>query len=196
MCGRYYVDFDELPEAIAEEWGLDVHGAGTITMAGASDITPGTVAPALLRDGRGFVMKPMRWGFEGPEVGLVINARVETIREKPMYRAIQSGQRCVLPAFHYYEWRGGDRQKYEIGLTDRPMFFLAGLYRIGRQSTEFVVLTQPPLQPITPIHNRMPLLLDSVPALKAWLDGGDARFLDEARLRIAASGPEQLQMML
>ena len=39
MCGRYDVDFDELPEAIAEEWGLDVHGAETITMEDLGDLS-------------------------------------------------------------------------------------------------------------------------------------------------------------
>ena len=196
MCGRYYVDFDALPDILAEEWGLELHETGMLSMKGRSDICPGSQAPALLRDGRGLSIKPMKWGFEGPEGGLVINARVETIEQKPMYRGIQRRQRCALPAFHYYEWRGGDRQKFEIGLSKKPAFFLAGLYRIGREGSEFVVLTQPPLKPITPIHNRMPLLLDSAAALEAWLGGGNALFSDEAHLRVAASGPEQLQMTL
>ena len=193
MCGRYFVDFDELPDALAEEWGLEYHEA--LSERGRRDICPGATAPALLKDGAGLSMREMKWGFGKPEGGLVINARVETIAQKPMYRGIQQRQRCALPAFHYYEWRGGDRQKFEIGLA-RPVFFLAGLYRIGREGTEFVVLTQPPLKPITPIHDRMPLLLDDQAALRAWLGGSDSTFTGAQRLRIAASGPEQLRMRL
>lgn len=193
MCGRYFVDFDALSDVLAEDWGIVYHEAQSHRQG---DICPGMTAPALLQDGAGLSVKDMKWGFGRAEGGLVINARVETIATKPMYRGIQQRQRCALPAFHYYEWRGGDRQKFEIGLSTRSMFFLAGLYRIGREGTEFVVLTQPPLKPITPIHDRMPLLLDSPAALRTWLGGREIRFGDEDRLRIAASGPEQLQMKL
>ena len=193
MCGRYFVDFDELPDALAGEWGLEYRES--MSARGQRDICPGMTAPALLQDG-GLSMKEMKWGFGKPEGGLVINARVETIALKPMYRGIQQRQRCALPAFHYYEWRGGDRQKFEIGLAKKPLFFLAGLYRIGREGTEFVVLTQPPLTPVTPIHDRMPLLLDEPSALRAWLGGSNMTFTGADRLRIAASGPEQLRMPL
>ena len=71
---------------------------------------------------------------------------------------------------------------------------MAGLYRSGRAGREFVILTQEPVQAIAPIHNRMPLLLDSRASLDQWLSGAMPLFRASEALDVEADGPEQLQM--
>ena len=71
---------------------------------------------------------------------------------------------------------------------------MAGLYRIGGHGREFVILTQPPVSVIAPIHNRMPLLMDSRDALRCWLSGEMPLFQASEALEVAPDGPEQLRM--
>ncbi len=186
MCGRYYLNPRDLveyaPKGLYPEQALD----------GGTDVCPGMEAPALVGDDGASEARRMRWGFARPEGGLVINARVETIGERPMFRALARERRCALPAARYYEWRRSDRQKFDISLPER--FWLAGLWRIGGDGPEFVVLTQPPVDAITPIHNRMPLLLPDRDALERWFGGEVPLYDGSAALNIHAVGPEQLAM--
>lgn len=189
MCGRYFMDADDVREYAADIDSLNRDPSGGV------DICPGMEAPALVSEGGETAIRAMRWGFEKPtSSGLVINARVETIAEKPMFRALAQDQRCAMPASRYYEWRASDRQKYEISLSDSRRFWLAGLWRVGMGGAQFVVLTQPPVDAIVPVHNRMPLLLPDADAMKRWLAGETRLFANSAALHVAAEGPEQLAM--
>ena len=186
MCGRYFMGEDDVREYAADIAQMNRRPDG------GADICPGMQAPAIL--GGDAAIKRMRWGFERPQGGLVINARVETIGEKPMFRALARTQRCAMPARGYYEWRRSDRQKFDIALADARRFWLAGLWRAGGDGMEFVVLTQPPVDAVAPVHNRMPLLLPDADALGRWLAGETPLYAESAALRVAAQGPEQLMM--
>ena len=111
-----------------------------------------------------------------------------------MFRGLVRDQRCAMPATRYFEWRRSDRQKFAIDLLGADLFWLAGLWRVGGAGQEFVVLTQPPVAAIEPVHNRMPLLLTDADALGRWLAGETRLYNDSAALRVAAEGPEQLMM--
>lgn len=184
MCGRYFIS-DEALEA------YDVKALNRET--GGSEIRPGMEAPVVLAPDAGNAAA-MRWGFERERGGLVINARVETMGDKPLFRGLADGQRCAMPASRYYEWRRADRQKFAIDLTAAGLFWLAGLWRAGGAGREFVVLTQAPVASIVPVHNRMPLILADRRALERWFGGETPLFSDSRAIRIAAEGPEQLQM--
>ena len=188
MCGRYFMDADDV-----REYAADIAFENRALTEG-TDICPGMDAPALVKSGEDTAPRRMRWGFAKPQGGLVINARVETIGEKPMFRALARDQRCAMPASRYYEWRRTDRQKFDISMIDSRRFWLAGLWRLGAAGPEFVVLTQPPVDAIMPVHNRMPLLLTDADALGRWLAGETRLYNDSAALRVAAEGPEQLMM--
>ena len=191
MCGRYFYSPSDLRRELP---GLLLQAEREVLSGdGARDICPGSDAPVIVGDNGGYALEDMRWGFEVAG-GMVINARSETIGEKPMFKPLSAGQRCAIPASGYYEWRRRDRQKYTVTLREKPLFFMAGLYRIGVKGREFVILTQPPVSAITPIHNRMPLLLDSREALRSWLGGAMPQFGASEALSIATEGPEQLQM--
>ena len=186
MCGRYYMDPDDV-----REYAADANFDEAAKRRG-TDIAPGMDAPAIVDADSEPRARIMRWGFERESGGLVINARVETMGERGMFKGLARRQRCALPASKYYEWRRGDRQKFDISLPGR--FFIAGLWRIGGDGPEFVVLTQPPVPAIEPVHNRMPLLLPTVDAMRRWLAGETPLYSDSAALRVHADGPEQMAM--
>ena len=191
MCGRYFIASDDDGELELES---AIEDAAVISEN--RDICPGMEAPALVLEGDKLSSRHMRWGFERPAGGLIINARVETISERPTFRALAATQRCALPAAGYYEWRRSDRQKYSIALADRRRFWLAGLYRLGGAGVEFVVLTQTPVPTIERVHNRMPLLLPGPDFARRWLAGETPLFRDDSRIRLMSEGPEQLSMAL
>lgn len=195
MCGRYFVEGEALSAEAFDGYAAYLESMPGGMTPGEADLRPGDEAPALCASGDGMRLDRMRWGFALPDGRRIINARVETMEQKPMFRNLAKEQRCALPATRYYEWRRSDRQRFRIALESTRLFYLAGLYRIGTEGREFVVLTQPPTPRLARIHNRMPVLLGSRHVLEGWFSGDAPLFDDEDRLRIDADGPEQLQML-
>ena len=91
------------------------------------------------------------WGFEAES--LVINARFETLWERPMFRDLADSNRCLIPADGFYEWKG--RQPYYFQLPDKTLFAFAGLWR----DTRCVVITRAADRNMQGIHNRMPVII-------------------------------------
>lgn len=133
----------------------------------------------------------LHWGLiphwaKDPKIGArMINARAETITQKPAYKAAMRRRRCLLPADGFFEWRseGGRKQPYFIDLRDDGLFAFAGLWESwegpDHSSIEScTLLTTEPNELIRPIHNRMPVLLPPE-AYDLWLDPAEQ---DPARL--------------
>ncbi|MGN0709419.1 MAG: SOS response-associated peptidase, partial [Anaerovoracaceae bacterium] len=113
--------------------------------------------------GGGLRWKNMKWGFSydggaGGRSGLVINARSETIFQKKMFRESALERRCVIPARSFYEW-DRDRKKVEFSNADGSVIFLAGLYRDIESGGDFVVITRDADSSVSPVHDRMPLVI-------------------------------------
>jgi putative SOS response-associated peptidase YedK len=124
----------------------------------------------------------MRWGFQpvwrgadqkGPAP---INARAETLLERPLFRSSLPRRRCLIPADGFYEWqpRPGSRTKqpYYIRLRDGSLFAFAGLYTDGPSGIEdasCTIITTAANDLMAPIHDRMPVILPRE-AEAAWLD--------------------------
>lgn len=95
-----------------------------------------------------------------------INARAETLAEKPMFRGLLKHNRCLIPASGFYEWRqdGSRKQPYYLHLKDVPLFAFAGLYEIwhdagGAAFPTYTIITTEANELVNPIHNRMPVIL-------------------------------------
>ncbi len=195
MCGRYR--FAEEKDARAIRLILEMLRAvegGERVVPG--DICPTMYAPAFMkRDGKLF-LGVLKWGFAGKQ-GLLINARAETMWDKPSFREAALKGRCVLPASGYYEWRRGDGQKYSISDADGNAIYMAGL---AREDGTFIVVTAPSEgSAVDAVHDRMPLLLPDREAVDEWLgDARSARMLTEqrpeARIALHAEGAEQMAM--
>jgi putative SOS response-associated peptidase YedK len=131
----------------------------------------------------------MRWGLVpswAPEVSVgsqLINARVETVHEKPAFRRAFVARRCLLPADGYYEWFGtvrGSRQPFFIRPRDGGVLAMAGLYEIWHDATKplddpdallwsCAVLTTVAEDTLGHLHDRMPLLVGR-DRYGQWLD--------------------------
>lgn len=175
MCGRYLLDLlDPQCEELLKAYQLILK---------SDDPTPsekrpseGVLTYAVGADGQ-FRLAVTRWGFSRKDSKqLLINARSETLLEKPTFNPHFSAHRCVFPMTGFYEW-DEKKQRYLFSATDGKLLFAAGLYRPTEDQIESVILTTAPNQLVAPIHDRMPLLL-SAEEIRTWLtDSKKARQL-------------------
>ena len=106
----------------------------------------------------------------------MINARAETITEKPSYRRLIESNRCLIPADGFYEWRreGNGKVPVWFHLKNKQPFAFAGLWDMwrdvdGEALHTFTIITTGPNALLRRIHNRMPVICDKLQA-KQWLD--------------------------
>lgn len=126
----------------------------------------------------------LRWGLvpywaDDPKIGnRMINARSEGVADKPAYRSSFRKQRCLIPTDGFYEWKkeGKLKQPYHIRRKDRRPFAFAGLWSRWRPKQggaepldTFTILTTDSNELIRPLHDRMPVILDSA-SFDLWLD--------------------------
>jgi putative SOS response-associated peptidase YedK len=115
-------------------------------------------------------LRPMRWGFlphwYKTETGgpLLINARAETIAEKPAFKAACRERRCLIPATGFYEWTkdaDGNRLPWYIHPTEGDLIAFAGVWqdweRDGVAHTTCAIVTTAANKPMSAIHHRMPV---------------------------------------
>lgn len=126
-----------------------------------------------------------RWGLvpswaKDPKIGYkMINARAETVHEKPAFRAAFRRRRCLVPADGFFEWHklDGGKQPMFIHLADRALFAFAGLWEVW-QSPEgdtlhtCTLITTEPNDLMATIHDRMPVIV-SPSAYADWLHAED-----------------------
>jgi len=103
----------------------------------------------------------VRWGIDGRKGGL-FNIRSETAITRPYYHRLLLGQRILVPASHFYEWRtvGGRRMPIAISREDGKVLNLAGLLGTWEGRLAATILTTVPNGDIVPLHNRMPVVLN------------------------------------
>lgn len=110
----------------------------------------------------------LRWGFQVNGIDrLIINARQETLNERPLFKPLLAHNRCLIPADGFYEWKG--KTPYYFHLPDRRLFGLAGLWKEDR----CVVITRTANASMQSIHDRMPLILP-IDSWDEWLNNGSA----------------------
>jgi putative SOS response-associated peptidase YedK len=104
----------------------------------------------------------------------MINARTDTVTEKPAFRNAFKQRRCLIPADGFYEWKkiGADKQPYRILLKDQLIFSMAGLWESwtnpeGEEVKSCTIITTEPNELM--VHDRMPMII-SVEDEKKWLD--------------------------
>ena len=107
----------------------------------------------------------MRWGFTRYDgKGSIINARSETVTEKPMFQKAMRERKCLIPASWYFEWKAigaGKKQKHAISLPGQNAIYMAGIYREEKDIDlpVFVILTREASASVSSVHNRMPVIL-------------------------------------
>ena len=171
MCGRFYVDEGTAKEIERVIRGVDLR----IQKMRTGDIYPSQPAGILTCHSRqknplsagsaaenspALELNEMHWGFlQYQKKGLLINARAETALERRTFRESVLHRRCVIPARHFYEW-DSDKNKVIFFREDRPVLFMAGFYNRFQDDERFIILTTQANASVSPVHNRMPLVLD------------------------------------
>jgi len=176
MCGRFALH--ARPEVIALQFGL----AAPPVLAPRYNVAPGTRVLVVANGGR-LRAESWLWGLVAPwakgatgEKG-VINARAESVAEKPMFRVAFRRQRCLVPASGYYEWQvvAGRKQPWYIRPADAPLFGLAGIYTLHRSEEgdagTVAILTTVANASTRDIHERMPVIVGPEDYSR-WLDPG------------------------
>ncbi|MBO4288692.1 MAG: SOS response-associated peptidase [Lachnospiraceae bacterium] len=163
MCCRYFVYHGGAEEirGLLDPWEREVE---LIT----GEVRPSDKASVLLLERDRLCARPMRWGFLSPKgKGLLINARSETAAQKYSFADSFARRRCIIPAHRFYEW---DAAKNKVGFTvpDRPLIFMAGLFKDFEDGRRFTVLTTGANASMAPVHDRMPLIFDAE-QMDAWL---------------------------
>ncbi|NBC46671.1 MAG: hypothetical protein GVY22_01500 [Gammaproteobacteria bacterium] len=181
MCGRFAQYSD--PEVIARHFDLetDLQPEPRYNLAPTQPV----LAVRLGEDGQRELTR-LRWGLvpfwsDGPDNRYsMINARAETVANKPAYRAAFAKRRCLIPADAFYEWQPGERAKtpYAIRRKDQQVFAMAGLWEHWEgeegsviESCTIIVTEGNAL--LAPIHDRMPVILDPSD-YDTWLGTGSA----------------------
>ncbi|MBJ6119015.1 SOS response-associated peptidase [Pontibacter sp. BT310] len=117
------------------------------------------------------------WAKDAKAVKRSINARAETLIEKPSFRTLLKSKRCLVPADGFYEWQASTHGKvpYRVLLKNEELFSFAGLWDewVDRSSGEvlhtYTIITTSANEVVKPIHDRMPVIL-SPEAEELWLD--------------------------
>ncbi|MDI6739833.1 MAG: SOS response-associated peptidase [Candidatus Edwardsbacteria bacterium] len=178
MCGRF-VRKSTLKE-IAEAFDLDVSGLD-FEFAPSYNIAPGQPVAAAVFDGRR-TLKAFKWGLvpfwaKDEKIGYkLINARAETLSEKPGFKQAFAKRRCLVVADGFYEWRqeGNSKTPFFVQLKSAKPFAFAGLYEkwkspAGKEIESCAIITTTPNPLMKPIHDRMPAILDRKHC-DQWLD--------------------------
>jgi putative SOS response-associated peptidase YedK len=178
MCGRYALPMDS--ETVSLALGAEWRGAAAHRPR--YNIAPTQAAPVLLRDGDRDVLDVFRWGLipswaKDASIGnRMINARCETVAEKPAFRAAYRARRCLVPAGGFYEWQRTPTGKVPqwIHAADGAMLALAGLWeRWDTPGAEpvysFTIVTTAANACLAPVHDRMPVVVAERDRA-VWLD--------------------------
>ncbi len=175
MCGRYTFQPTE-----------DFYRRFNITnrldsLVARYNIAPSQMVPVIIGNSPRWVVL-MRWGLiphwakDAKTPYKMINARVETLTQRPAFRGLLSHNRALVPACGYYEWQKGGRQKmpYYIHPQEEPYLAFAGLYDVWQRPDSgdlytFTIITTEADPFMAQLHNRMPVILDR-DLEDAWLD--------------------------
>jgi putative SOS response-associated peptidase YedK len=193
MCGLYSLRRSE--EEVRATFGYD----GEAVLAPRDYVTPGGPM-AIVRLERGSRrLAWVRWGLvpswtrEVKPGKPLINARGESVLDKPSFRNAMRRRRCLVPADGFYEWKGevpGRKQPYHIHRPDGQVFAFAGLWEhwMGADGSEIesaAIITTAANRSIASIHDRMPVVI--APEHHAqWLDADNVPAAEAARLLVAA----------
>jgi putative SOS response-associated peptidase YedK len=180
MCGRFVMISDL--SAIKEAFDIQAVSAD---VKPSYNIAPGSEVAALVHD-RVNRLVSFRWGLvpswaKNPTIEKgMINARAETVAEKPSFRDSFKKRRCLILANGYYEWKKVGRNKvphYVYPLSERPFGF-AGLCdtwrsKDGERLSTCTIITTEPNELLRPLHDRMPVIVPK-DRESLWLDNSVA----------------------
>ena len=181
MCGRITLSTDK--DDLQSRWGF-IDPSGVLdSIKPRYNIAPSQKSPVLTVNEDRRVLNMMRWGlipFWAKEASIgykMINAKSETLAEKPSFRKPFKEKRCLVLADGFYEWEKTDKKNkvpYRFVLKNRQPFAFAGLWDVwktpeGDTLLSFTIITTRANELMERIHDRMPVILNEKDEAK-WLD--------------------------
>jgi len=186
MCGRFVLISDL--SVVAQSFG-----AADVSLHFLPDrnIHPGRPVPAVIGTDRGNRLASFSWGLvpfwaKDPSIGArLINARAETIAQKPAFQNAFRKRRCLIPADGFYEWKkdGASKKPFRFGLKSGGPFVFAGLYErwaaAGQKRLDTcTIITTNANDFVARVHDRMPVIVPKA-VQELWLN---PEIQDPARL--------------
>jgi putative SOS response-associated peptidase YedK len=186
MCGRYsLICIDDLGKRFRI---FDP----TLGIRSRFNIAPSQFVPVIVQHEKTELVM-MQWGLipnwvkDPQKTTRPINAKAETLAEKPMFCSLLKNRRCLVPASGFYEWKKEGTRKipYYIHLKDSPLFAIAGLYDVWYDACKeahltYTIITTDANELVVPLHDRMPVILMREDENR-WL-AGDTPAPDEMKL--------------
>lgn len=179
MCGRYTQV--QTGDAIAAAFNLAIHP----NPIPRYNIAPSQPVSAIAHSSCEREYRIFQWGFvpawakDPAMVNRMINARSETVADKPSFRTAFKRRRCLIIADGFYEWKkaaakGAKKQPYYIQMADQSLFGMAGIWEAwqsgdGSYLESCTILTTEPNTLMKPIHHRMPVIVNPQD-YELWLD--------------------------
>jgi putative SOS response-associated peptidase YedK len=186
MCGRFTL---HTPESRIRE-AFNLEQTTPLGLKPRYNIAPSQQVPIVRDTDTGREMATARWGLvphwsKEPKTRYsTINARIESVAEKPAYRTPFKRQRCLIPADGFFEWKvvNGQKIPHHIRMRDGDVFALAGLWDRwegdGESLESCSIIVMPANEVMKPLHERMPTII--APAhYDLWLD---SRVTDKVEL--------------
>lgn len=165
MCGRFYVDDEMLNEIhkICRKIDENYHHR-------SGDIRPSEKALIIKKDiDSELCAMSGIWGYQLKErKQLLINARVETIHLKPIFRDDYRHHRCVIPISGFYEWNQEKVQYRCKPMQNQKILYLAGIYSEEDEGSRFTIITTQANKIMKTVHERMPVVIPEK-NLSDWL---------------------------
>lgn len=168
MCGRFTITVT-LEELITHYL---IDDSKLATLKPNYNVAPMHNVPAVIASDAGTRLGELRWGLvpfwaKDEKIGSkMINARAETVSEKPAFKRLLKSKRCIIPADGFYEWKkdGTSKQPYRILMSDGSLISFAGLYDTwedpeGKKLSTCTIITTTPNSLMEGIHDRMPVIL-------------------------------------
>ncbi len=166
MCGRFAMKASD--EKVTARFAVQ---ESLFSIRPRYNVAPSQIVGVILDNGMRY-LEGLKWGLipswsKDPKIGnKLINARGETLAEKPSFRTAYKRRRCLIPATGFYEWKkeGDQRIPMYIHLKDHELFGMAGLWEEwqapdGSFVRTFTIITSPPNGLMETIHSRMPAIL-------------------------------------
>ncbi len=193
MCGLFYMwefEFRKLLENYDEIDSL-VQG-----IAFDHDFHPGELAAVITGTHDKTRVTVNRWGYPGfSGKGVIFNARSETVFDKKMFQNGIKYNRCIIPACGFYEWNK-HKDRYTFTQEDHDVMYLAGFHDYIDHEERFVILTREANASMSPVHDRMPVILEE-DQISSWLfDENQTKLLMSQKAPMLLKETEREQLTL
>ncbi|MDA9991814.1 SOS response-associated peptidase [Candidatus Marinimicrobia bacterium] len=166
MCGRYVNK--NTKEEVIEFFGSEIELNEPNTLKPSYNICPTQLAPILRVASSGMKLENMHWGLipswskDKKYASNLINARLETLNDKPSFKGLVKNHRCIVVASGYYEWVNTQNGKQPMYIhSNQSVLPLAGLWTRWGNVNSFTIVTQDSFSHLKTLHHRMPLILNN-----------------------------------